>query len=241
MKLPALSSSSLKLSTDSWLPLVQARWRQARRQFDARLLNERRLIIVALGALVWFACDTFLITPGFAKLKAAKTREQTATVARDAMQAEINRKRVEMATRLVEAQREQTVLLKRLEEGQQDLERQQAMMAPAREMRALLEGLLAQNGQLRLRSMKTLPPTDVKFKVVEGMEGATPVLFSHGLEVSVSGSYMELVQWLRSVERLPRRLLWDSLSLASDEQAQLTLTLVVHTFSPDRDALEIAP
>jgi hypothetical protein len=29
--------------------------------------------------------------------------------------------------------------------------------------------------------------------------------------------------------------------LHSDDQAQLTLSIAVHTFSPDREALEIAP
>jgi hypothetical protein len=40
---------------------------------------------------------------------------------------------------------------------------------------------------------------------------------------------------------MPRKLLWDSMELTSDEQSRLTLSLQVHTFSPDRDALEIAP
>lgn len=226
---------------DRWLPEVQMRWRQGRRQFDARLPNERRLLIIAVLAAVWFVFDTFMITPAFEQLKAARSREQQAVTGRDALQNEINRKRIELANRLLAAEKERELVRKRLADGEQELAKQQSMMAPAREMQALLEGLLVQNGQLKLKSMRTLPPTEVKFQPPAGMENATPVLFSHGLEVSVSGGYLDLVAWLRSLEQLPRRLLWDGMTLSANEDAQLLLTLEVHTFSPDRDTLEIAP
>ena len=229
---------------NKWAPQALLRWRQLRRQFDARLLNERRLIIVALVALVAYLCDLVLITPGFAALKSARQREQTAATARDAMQAELNRKRVELANRLLAAQREQADLRKRLAEGEQELARQQSMMAPARDMQNLLEGLLAQHGQLRLKSMRTEPPTEVQFngaKGAGGPAGAAPVLYSHGLEISVTGPFLDLVAWLRSIEQLPRRLLWSGMTLSVEDGAQPTLTLQVQTYSPDRDPLEIAP
>lgn len=240
----------LSLPAMAWQPAalkplmqqVRPRWRQVRRQFDARLLNERRLLIIAALALVWFVSDSLLISPSLSLMKAARNRERTAVTATEAMQAELNRKRTELANQMLAAQREQEALRQRLEQGKEDLARQQSMLAPAREMRTLLEGLLAQNGQLRVKGMRTLAPKEVTFAPVTGRDGAQPpLLFNHGLEVSVSGSYMELLQWLRSVESMPRRLLWDSLTLSADDHARLTLTLVVHTFSPDRDALEIAP
>ena len=229
---------------NKWAPQALLRWRQLRRQFDARLTNERRLIIVALIALVAYLCDLVLITPGFGALKAARQREQTAAMARDAMQAELNRKRVELANRLLAAQREQADLRKRLAEGEQELARQQSMMAPARDMQNLLEGLLAQHGQLRLKSMRTQPPAEVHFNGAKGASspaGSAPVLYSHGLEISVAGPFLDLVAWLRSVEQLPRRLLWSGMSLSVEDGAAPTLTLQVQTYSPDRDPLEIAP
>lgn len=254
LRLPTLSLSKFALPAmpamsgqpAAFKPLMQQirpRWRQVRRQFDARLLNERRLLIIAALALVWFVSDSLLITPALSQMKAANNRERTASTATQAMQAELNRKRTELANQMLAAQREQEALRQRLEQGKEDLARQQSMLAPAREMRALLEGLLAQNGQLRVKGMRTLAPKEVNFaQTAGGREGGpSPVLYNHGLEISVSGSYIELLQWLRSVETMPRRLLWDSLTLSADDHARLTLTLVVHTFSPDRDALEIAP
>jgi len=244
-KLPKLQLPAMGGTPSALKPLLQRvrpRWRQLSRQFDARLLNERRLLIIAALAAVWFVCDGLLITPALTQIKSASQRDRNATAATQAMQTELNRKRVEMANQMLAAQREQASLRERLEKGKAELEHQQSMLAPASEMRTLLEGLLAQNGRLRVVAMRTLPPKDVSFSGSAVREVATPpLLFNHGLEISVSGTYTELLQWLHSVENLPRRLLCDSLTLVSDEHARLTLTLVVHTFSPDRDALEIAP
>jgi len=234
---PALNIPGL----DKWAPQALLRWRQVRRQFDARLPNERRLIIAALIALIAYLCDLTLITPAFEALKAARQRERVATVARDAMQTELNRKRVELANRLMAAQKEQAELRKRLADGEQELARQQSMMAPARDMQNLLEGLLAQHGQLRLKAMRTQPPVEVQFNGAKGAPAAAPVLYSHGLEISVSGPYLDLVAWLRSIEQLPRRLLWSGMTLSVADGAPPTLTLQVQTYSPDRDPLEIAP
>lgn len=231
---------------DKWVPQALLRWRQLRRQFDARLPNERRLLIVAVVALIAYLCDLILITPAFESLKAARKREEVATLARDAMQAELNRKRVELANRLMTEQKEQAALRKRLADGEQELARQQSMMAPARDMQNLLEGLLAQHGQLRLKSMRTQPPVEVQFNGTQAASlpaaaAAAPVLYSHGLEISVSGPYLDLVAWLRSVEQLPRRLLWSGMTLNVADGAPPNLTLQVQTYSPDRDPLEIAP
>ncbi len=228
---------------DKWAPQALLRWRQVRRQFDARLLNERRLLIAAIIALIGYLCDMTLITPATEALKTARQREQSATMARDAMQAELNRKRVELANRLMAAQKEQAELRKRLADGEQELARQQSMMAPARDMQNLLEGLLAQHGQLRLKAMRTMPPVEVQFNGAKGASApaAAPVLYSHGLEISVSGPFLDLVAWLRSIEQLPRRLLWSGMTLSVVDGAPPTLTLQVQTYSPDRDPLEIAP
>lgn len=245
---PTSSSLSFSLSSipglEKWAPQALLRWRQLRRQFDARLANERRLLIVAVLALIGYLCDLTLITPALESLKAANKRQEVATLTRDAMQAELNRKRVELANRLMAEQKEQADLRKRLADGEQELARQQSMMAPAREMQNLLEGLLAQHGQLRLKAMRTQPPVEVQFNGAQSASApaaAAPVLYSHGLEISVSGPYLDLVAWLRSVEQLPRRLLWNGMTLNVADGAPPNLTLQVQTYSPDRDPLEIAP
>jgi MSHA biogenesis protein MshJ len=231
----------MKSSLQALLPLVQTRWRQGRRLFDGRLLNERRLIIVAMLALTWFALDAVFITPGFKAFREAATRDKASTAARDAMQAESEHHKADMMLKEVEAQQEVQRIRERIEHSKQALAQQQAMLAPARDMRNLLEGLLAQNGALRLRAVRTLPPEEVKFTPMPGVDISQTLLYKQSMVVSVDGSFMELLTWLRSLEALPRKLLWDGLVLQSQDAGRLTLTLTVHTYSPDRDALEISP
>lgn len=226
---------------NQWLPLIQTRWRQARRMFDARLLNERRLIIVAVTALLWFVLDTVLVTPSFKAFHEASARVKDATATRDDLQSEQMRRESDMSLKEHEARKEVQVLTERIERSKQALADQQSMLAPAREMQALMEGLMKDQGGLRLRSMRTMPPEEVKFTPLPGVSISNALLYRQGMEVSVQGSYIELLTWLRSVEEMPHKLLWDGLTLSSDDDTNLILSLTVHTFSPDRDALEMAP
>ena len=227
----------------TWWPQVQMRWRQGRRLFDGRLLNERRLVIVAVLAGIWMVFDGVWLTPGFKTLQEVRKREQTAQALVDALQTEVQRQMVEHATQERQAQQEVRQVRARLREGQEELDRQQALLVPASQMAALLRNLLDQNGQLRLMSIRTLAPEEVPLvsSPISGAMGLPPVLYRHRIEMTVSGPYIELLRWIRSVEAMPRKLMWQTLQLEVKSPSPPELTFSVHTYSPDRDALEIAP
>lgn len=217
--------------------VLMMRWRRARRAFDSRLMTERRLLIVAAACVIWFLLDAVWITPAYQHLNKATKRKSEAATSRQTLIAQKDQLAQAMALQKQDAQKELALVRERLLKGQQELERAQSQMAPAREMRQLLDAMLARHGQLKLRSMRTLPPTEVR---LGGGEGGAP-LYSHGLELVVEGSFHELLAWLRSVETMPRRLIWQGMKLSADEQSRLSLTLQVHTLSPDKEPLEIAP
>ncbi len=219
---------------------LKSQWRTGRRAFDARQLSERRLLILAVVAVIVFAMDTLWLTPAFTRYQAAAKREQTAVQARQALQGDATRRLGDMQRRQEDARLEIQRLSQVIAQHDQTLEQQQAILAPAREMRVLLEGLLEENPRLKVRGVRTLAPQEVKLKSVADA-GRQPMLYRQSMEIVLQGGYAELVRWLHSVETMPRRVLWDSIRLSADEHAVLTLALTVHTFSPDRDALEIAP
>ncbi len=222
------------------IPLLQTRWQRGRRAFDARLMNERRLMIVAVVCVLWLIMDTLWMTPAYEALNAANKRRQTTESARDALKVLAGRHAAEIEAQQREAKAELEQTRQRVAEGQVALKQVQAMLAPAREMRQLLEGLLAQHGQLRVKSMKTLAPREVNLGVGGGPNESVQ-LYRHGMDITVEGSFHDMLGWLSSTENLPHRLLWDSIKLVSDDEARLSLTVMVHTFSPDRESLEIAP
>ena len=228
-------------SLQTIVPLLQTRWRQGRRIFDSRLLNERRLIIVAVVALSWFLLDATLVTPSFKQFHTASARYNAAKLARDTLQEEVEKHKRDRAIKEAEAQQETKRIKERIEQSKQAIAEQQSMLAPAREMRSLLDGLLNQGVRLQLRSMRTMPPEEVKFTPIPGVAISQALLYRQGIELSVSGTFLETLVWLRSIEAMPRKLLWDGLTMKADDEGLVTISMVVHTYSPDRDALEITP
>lgn len=220
--------------------LLLTRWQRGRRAFDGRLMNERRLIVVAVICVIGLVMDNLFITPAYTQLNSAIKRKQAAQNAYQAVKAQADQQQARINAQQQEAQRELQNTREQVRRGQKALEDVQALLAPAKEMRQLLEGMLAQHGQLQLQSMTTLMPSEVSLGVGDG--GSERVqLFKHGMEITVDGGFNDMLAWVISLERLPHRLMWDTLVLSADDQANLTMRVTVHTFSPDRATLEIAP
>jgi MSHA biogenesis protein MshJ len=59
-------------------------------------------------------------------------------------------------------------------------------------------------------------------------------LYRHGIELTVSGSYVDLYDYLRSLESSPTQLYWGRADLAVTEYPSNTLKLTVYTVSLDR-------
>jgi MSHA biogenesis protein MshJ len=230
----------MKTRLKHWLPVLQTRWQRGRRAFDARLLTERRLIVVAVVCVVWLFMDNLLITPSYGRLNAALKDKRATEATYATLKGLADQHEADIQAKQLEAKQELERTRQRVKQGQMELQQVQSMLAPAREMRHLLEGLLAQHGQLKVRSMTTVAPREVNLGVGSGPDEKVQ-LYRHGLELTVDGSFHDMLDWLTTLENLPQRLLWDGIKLSADEQAQLTLSVSVHTFSPDRDTLEIAP
>lgn len=233
------------MSSDSknWWPLLQSKLRQGRRMFDKRLLNERRLIIVAVLALIWMVFDAVWLTPGFKQLQDGRKRAQAELAAVESLQTEVQRLTLDHISQQRQAELEIRQIQTRLAQGGAELARQQALLVPASQMADLLRGLLEQNGQLRLIAMRTMPPQEVMLSQSDMSHsmGLPSRLYRHRIEMTVSGSYLSLVRWLQDIENMPRKLMWDQINLQVVAPSPPQLTFSVHTYSPDRDALEIAP
>jgi MSHA biogenesis protein MshJ len=222
---------SLALQTRS--QELVARWRHARRSFNARSLSERRLIIIAVAALVVFAVDAVWLTPSYRALHGALTRQNEARTNLATLREAASVTAREREAKGHQLHDEIAQLRAQVESGKTALDQAQGSLVPAREMREVLNELLAQHGSLRLVAMRSLPREELHAKA------GNALMYSHGLEITVEGNYLDLLSWLRSLETMPRKLLWDGLRLESDPQAKLQLTLRVHTLSRDAEPLEI--
>ena len=119
------------------------------------------------------------------------------------------------------------------------------------QMRRVIEELLAKSRAVQLQSMKSLPTTSI----AEGRAGAAVkpaaagaskapspaerLVYRHGIEVTVTGSYLDLLGYLADLERLPTQLYWSSLDLDASKYPRHSLRLVVYTLSLDRAWLNV--
>jgi MSHA biogenesis protein MshJ len=116
---------------------------------------------------------------------------------------------------------------------------QQGLVAPER-MAPLLESILRANGRLKMVSVRTLPVEPLSGAGArKGGGGALPegpkhvLLFRHGVELTVRGSYLDMVDHMTALESLPTQLFWGKAQLDVEEYPTVRLTLTLYTLSLD--------
>jgi MSHA biogenesis protein MshJ len=128
---------------------------------------------------------------------------------------------------------------------------EQGMVSPTR-MRGFLEDLLARNRGIELLELKTLPPEPVGTPLKNTPDAnhqtaannaenpTTPPadgIWQHGIELRLAGSYLDLLNYLTSLEALPQRLMWNRLELKTTTYPRNEMMLRVYTLSLDKDWL----
>jgi MSHA biogenesis protein MshJ len=105
---------------------------------------------------------------------------------------------------------------------------QQGLVAPER-MAPLLESILRADGRLKMVSVRTLPVEPLSAKPAAKRE----LLFRHGVELTVRGSYLDMVDYMSALEAMPTRLFWGKAQLEAEEYPSVRLTLTLYTLSLD--------
>jgi MSHA biogenesis protein MshJ len=65
------------------------------------------------------------------------------------------------------------------------------------------------------------------------------LVYRHGIEITVTGAYLDLLGYLADLERLPTQLYWSSLEIDASRYPRHTMRLVVYTLSLDRAWLNV--
>jgi len=125
----------------------------------------------------------------------------------------------------------------------EQLRAMQKGLVPAERIAPLLESILRANGRLKLVSLQTLPvttPGDAATSPAAGAPAASaPVvkapdlLYRHGVELTVRGSYLDMVDYMHALETLPTQLFWGKAQLDAEAYPNVRLTLTLYTLSLD--------
>lgn len=122
---------------------------------------------------------------------------------------------------------------------------QKGLVAPEK-MALLLEEMLSHNRGLQLIRLRTLParPLASREEPKAVQEGGSPseraaapetsLIYKHGVEITVQGGYLELVEYLIQLEKLSTRMYWGKAVLKTEAYPKSTLTLTLYTLSLDK-------
>jgi MSHA biogenesis protein MshJ len=105
--------------------------------------------------------------------------------------------------------------------------------------------MIGKNRKLQLLSLRNLPSTGLSPRAgaSSGAAGgpakpdAGGEVFRHTVEVSVGGSYLDLLDYLAALERMPQRVFWDGFELSVVQYPQSVLKLTIYTLSPEQSWL----
>lgn len=205
---------------------------------DALSLRERAMVFVACAASILFVVHSLMLGPLYKKEAALRAQIGQARNNIAGIDAEImtrvqgfavdpdapNRARLEKIladTAALDAS------LRTFEQG----------LVPPERIAPLLENILAANGRLALVSMKTLPATPAG--EAPATEAPAPLLYRHGVQVTVRGNYLDMLNYMAALEALPTGLLWGSAELQAEEYPDSRLTLTLYTLSLDRKWMKL--
>jgi MSHA biogenesis protein MshJ len=210
---------------------------------DALTLRERAMLFAAAAASIVFLLYALFLNPLLARqaLLRAQVTQQQGTIG--GIDREITQRLQVYGVDPDAAARSRLAALAaesaQLSNGLRTM--QNGLVAPER-IAPLLETILKANGRLQLVSMKTLPATAVSEGAVRALAqpaGAAPapasaLLYRHGVELTVRGNYLDMVNYMDALEAMPTRLLWGRAGLEVEEYPTARLTLTLYTLSLDR-------
>ena len=226
---------------------MKALWKRYAERIDALNLRERIMVFAAAMAVLLALAYTALIEP-----QTPRERRLTSAIAQKqaeakSLQTQLRMVAVTRASDPDRAPRERLAeLRKQLAEVEQLIGAEERKFTAPQQMRAVIEELLARNRAVRLQSMRNLPTTSIaEARVQTGAKPAAQagsaerLVYRHGVEIVVAGSYLDLHAYLATLEKLPTQLYWGSLELDAGRYPMHTMKLVVYTLSLDRAWLNV--
>ena len=217
---------------------LNAKWIQLRDKANALSVRERVIIAGAVAVLLLGVFDQLLLRPWLQERATLDQTEQQLKIATDELSQRLtaletdlandpNRKLKDSIAQLEARHRQVDVEIAKITDG---------MIAPEL-MPSLLGELLSERSGLRVQSIKSSPASQLLSADKEKRNA--PAIYRHDLELRLQGSFAQVQDYLRSIEALPQKLVWDELSFAVEHYPKGELVLAVHTLSAREELIRV--
>lgn len=239
---------------------MKRRWLQFTARVEALQPRERIMAFGAAVVALVFLANTFVFAPLSRKEASLRSTLQQQTIAIGGIAADIEGKARAYGNDPNEPLRQRLGELRaETARTSEELRTMQKGLVPPERIAPLLEAILRANGRLKLVSLKTLPVTTLTdgstppsapapaptpapaAPAAAPAAPATPppvvkspdLLYRHGVELTVRGSYLDMVDYMQALETLPTQLFWGKAQLDAEEYPNVRLTLTLYTLSLD--------
>jgi len=217
-------------------------WDRVSSAIDELSLRERAMIFVAAAFVVISLINVLLIDPLLARQKLLSSQVTQRQEKMKELQAQMQN--------ILQAKRddEHSPLRQRLAQLKQQLKEQDdylqsrtdRLVEPGK-MADLLKKVLGNNGSLQLVELKTLPvspliepPKDAAPNPPDSQAGTQRQIFKHGVQITVRGSYLDMIRYVTALEKLPEQMFWGEASLSVEKYPDSLFTLTLYTLSLDK-------
>jgi len=206
---------------------VNPRLEKIRTRIDELSLRERGLLFLSLVAVIFMLWQSALMKPVETAQKAKLERLTTLQKEVEALDTQIQ---TLIATRTADPDAENRRVAEELRAQLGQLEGRivgtvEGLVEP-RQMAQMLEDVLTRNPGLKLKKARSLRA--VPLVAEEGLGGT---VYQHGLRLELEGSYLDALNYLRALQKLPRSIYWDEVQVAMEEYPTAKITITVHTLS----------
>lgn len=222
---------------------IEHYWKMLNAKVDALALRERVLIFCAIAFLLISLVNVLLLDPLLAQQRKLSTQVVQQLEKMKEIQGQIE---TLQQARKVDTDSPQRLRLAQLRqqiaEGDGYLQSRSDRLVPPEKMANLLEQVLNKNGQLQLVSLQTMP-TSLLMEKIDSDTDSTRVLdstdpdkqvYKHGVQITVRGNYLDLLQYLNALEHLPVQMFWGMAKMNVVQYPAAELTLTLYTLSLDK-------
>jgi MSHA biogenesis protein MshJ len=221
-------------------------WSKAVARIDAASLRERAIIFFAAALLVVAFAETAVLQPEFTSQRRLASDLVQRQEELKGLQQQIAKLVQDQDADPDKALRARVAQLHTgIEQAERRVAAEQARFTEPGQMKRVVEELLAKNRRIRLVDLKTLQVqsiADLREQDAKPAATAKPgpaaaaerQIFRHGIEITVTGSYLDLLAYISELERLPTQLYWSSIEMAVSQYPVVTAKLKIYTLSLDK-------
>lgn len=223
------------------------RWKQLGTRFAAMPRRERLLLPGALCFAILMIGHLFFIEPAIKQFRQMRQQHQQESNDLTLAQAQVTVLKARLQNPDAELRAQLEALRGQTRQVDDQFKALQGSLVPAQEMSQWLSGLMQAQRGLQLVGLRSLPVSSVS-ELVNARKAAAagasaPAadtaaqeawLYRHGVEVTLRGNYQELLAYLQTLERMPRRVYWGELKINAQDSPAVVMTLTVYTLSVEK-------